>query len=140
MLMNDIEYFSDEYIELIYIILISWNMNSRGAKLAEYDVFCDSIRSNKEVIYRLQDQNLETAKIDTIKKYLWKLFENLSLVAPGKPKFVTYTKTFHFLFPELFPPMDRAYTLKFYYGHTNLPKKDERQFKKPLIFFVIFRH
>lgn len=30
---NEVDIFSDEYLELVYTTLIAWNMNGRGAKL-----------------------------------------------------------------------------------------------------------
>ena len=35
--------FSDHFIELIYATLISWNMNQRGAKLSDFEIFKNSL-------------------------------------------------------------------------------------------------
>jgi hypothetical protein len=39
--------YSHEFIELVYVTLSAWNMNSRGAKLNDFDLFKESIIKNK---------------------------------------------------------------------------------------------
>jgi hypothetical protein len=54
----------------------------------------------------------------------------LKLVANGKPKLVTFSKTLHFFLPDLVVPIDRKYTLQFFYGSTYVPKSDQKQFQR----------
>ncbi len=132
--------FSDSYLELIYTTLIAWNMDGRGAKLEEINIFKNSIRENKEDIIQLRKFKLST--LDQIEKeksleILKKLFCNLKLTQT-KSKLVTFSKTLHFLLPELIVPIDRKYTLDFFYGNGMLPtsKEDKENCEKQ---FYIFR-
>jgi hypothetical protein len=60
---------SDEYIELMYVILVAWGMNSRGAQLNAFDSFRATLLENKDRIQKLRDQNicLETIDFDSKK-------------------------------------------------------------------------
>jgi len=131
--------FKKSYIELIYVTLAAWNMNSRGAKLSNFNKFYSSILKNKKAIislsrYSLQD--LSTNQLNNnVLPILEKLFYDLNLVGNSKngnekPRLVTFSKTLHFLLPKLVPPIDRKYTLNFFYGNVSINKKLSLQFKK----------
>ena len=47
----------------------------------------------------------------------------------SKSKIVGVSKTLHFLLPKLFPPMDRRYTMNFFYGHFNYYNNPSKEFK-----------
>jgi len=130
--------FSDSFIELVYVTLSAWNMNSRGAKLAPFHQFKESLLKNKFLLTKLKNKKLGyknkhelQSDLDIFKE----LFYKLDLVGKNKPRLVTFSKVMHFIFPELTFPIDRAYTLNFFYGHTNLSKDLEKQFE---IFSSIF--
>jgi hypothetical protein len=120
--------FTDEFIELIYVTLSAWNMNSRGAKLEAFETFKKSITNNKSKILSLDNvfiENISEKDFSLLKQ----LFIDLKLTAHKKPKLITFSKTLHFLLPNLVVPIDRKYTLNFFYGNTNIPKNDDRQFE-----------
>jgi len=122
--------FTEEFIELTYTTLIAWNMNQRGAKLSDYEVFKKSIFEHKETIQSLQNFRIETlSDITHVKDVIKFLLKNLQLVANGKPKLVTFSKTLHFFLPDLLMPIDRSYTLQFFYQNTNFQKDDDTQLK-----------
>lgn len=130
------EKFSDKFIELVYTTLISWNMNQRGAKLSNYDVFKNSILQNQKTIRLLRDYRIESFhQYEFIIERLKTLFKNLQLVDHDKPKLVTFSKTMHFFLPHLLMPIDRSYTLQFFYRNTNFEKVHEVQIK---IYLEIF--
>jgi len=122
--------FSDEYLELIYTTLISWNMNGRGAKLNDFILFKNSIKEQKSKINSLKKYKIETLNEDNKKRVLEiidSLFKDLDLVGKSwtgnkiKSKLVTFSKTLHFLLPNLIIPIDRKYTMNFFYGNTDIP-------------------
>lgn len=122
--------FSEENIELIYVTLSAWNMNSRGAKLSDFIDFKKSLLLHKKEIETLKNVKLgEMNEEDALQIYpkIKQLFHELNLVQRGKPKLVTFSKTMHFLLPNLIMPIDRTYTLNFFFGHTNLNKDEEKQ-------------
>jgi len=136
--------FTDKYIELIYTTLSAWNMNSRGAKLANFDVFLKTLQSNKHKIIPLSKFKLHNLdNPEEILAKLHELFDCLELVGTNhngdsKPLLVTFSKTMHFLLPDLIVPIDRSYTLKFFYNNTLVPKLRSKQFNKFMQLFKLF--
>jgi hypothetical protein len=120
--------FTEKFIELTYTTLIAWNMNQRGAKLSEYEIFKNSLIEHKERIRSLErfriEKNLDGRELTNEIEFL---FKNLKLVSIDKPKLVTFSKTLHFFLPNLLMPIDRSYTLHFFYNSTNVPKDDVKQ-------------
>jgi len=119
--------FSDEFIELVYTTLTAWNMNQRGAKLAKFDLFKQSILDNKDTIQSLEKYRIEELDsiTDAIEKPIRALFKKLDLVET-QSKLVTFSKTLHFFLPNLLMPIDRAYTLRFFYKNYSEANADEQ--------------
>jgi len=131
--------FSDEFVELVYTTLIAWNMNQRAAKLSDFDLFKESLFENKDTIHQMEKYRIEELEsIVPIEKPIRLLFEKLNLVAVRKPKLVTFSKTLHFFLPDLLMPIDRTYTLLFFYNHYNIADNDE-QIQKYLYVLEQFR-
>lgn len=132
--------FSDEFIELAYTTLIAWNMNQRGAKLSEFKTFKKSLLEHKKQIESLRQYRIEKlTNTNGLTEKIKYLFDNLQLVYTGKPKLVTFSKTLHYFLPNLLMPIDRSYTIKFFYGNTYIPKGDNQQFKMYSDIFQQFR-
>lgn len=122
-------FLSDKYIELMYITLHAWNMNSRGACLVGYKQFKDSIRKHEDRIRKLSYQRIESVSLASVKDDIKYLFNNLSVVSKTqKSRFVAMSKTLHFLCPNLLIPMDRKFTLQIYGGTAD--GTIEAQFRK----------
>ena len=132
--------FSNTFIELIYVTLSSWNMNSRGAKLSDFNIFKKSIIQNKSNIIRLSKykiNRLSRKDYGYVLGILKELFYKMKLVGKNnnkrnseKPRLVTFSKTMHFLLTDLVVPIDRKYTLNFFYNNMSINKKLDLQFKK----------
>ncbi len=122
------DYLSDEYIELLYVVLVAWGMNLRRASLSDFNVFHDSLIENKELIESLRNERLETVDLEGIRGQVYKLYARLNLVGNNASKFVTFSKTLHLLLPNLFVPMDRTYTLSYYSSY--FPKDMDKHFEK----------
>lgn len=108
-------------------------MNSRGAKLQDEKIFYKAIMDNKSDIdrvkkFHLQDFCNENKTIE-IGNITSNLFEKLELTKNSK--FVTLSKTLHFLHPQLMIPMDRTYTANYFHDFrmpdipSNLKKQSE---------------
>ncbi|MDR1787157.1 MAG: hypothetical protein LBR16_01700 [Treponema sp.] len=83
---------SYEFIELVYVTLSAWNMNSRGARLSDFSVFEKSLLNNADRLKKLDGQKINmltvnTVLLDTLKE----LFFNLELVTKDKPALVTFS-------------------------------------------------
>ena len=126
--------FDKEFIELVYVTLSAWNMNSRGAKLNDIEEFESSIIENRAIFDKIYDKTILDLRSKEIEDCLYKLFNDLKLVASNKPPLVTFSKTMHFFLPDLIVPIDRKYTLNYFYKRGDIPKEKEKQFK---IFFEV---
>lgn len=80
--------------------------------------------------------NLNNTEEQEIKDKLSILFDNFEVMVK-KAKLVGVSKALHHLLPDLVPPIDRKYTLHFFYGNTNYSEKDQKE--KFLAIFDKFR-
>lgn len=123
----------DPFYELVYATLVSWGMHrmgSGGAKMPDFSVFKSGIISQRDDILSLKDKNLATLHSDEIPSItadLWKIIQSLK-GSTTNARLVANSKTMHHLLPELVPPIDREYTLIFYYGRKNI--NEEMAFKQ----------
>ena len=119
-----------KFLELVYVTLISWNMNMRGARMVNSDTFVESIQGFSKNIFQLKDKELHLLSENEFEEVL-RLTKPLFLglkVMKSKSKIVGVSKTLHFLLPKLFPPMDRRYTMNFFYGHLNYFNDENKEF------------
>ena len=109
---------SNYFIELVYATLVSWDMNTRGAKMEYFDKFKEEIMKNKGEILELTQKRIERLSESEFVQVLTKLlfiYGNLHLMKTHS-RLVSNSKVLHFLLPELVVPMDRKNTLVFFYG------------------------
>lgn len=111
---------SDEFIVLVFETLEAFNMNTKGAKLSELSVFKKAIKKHTKTIQslvglKLEEVNKDDNTLSTAISSLFGLFDGHQLVQTASP-LVTFSKTMHFFLPDLFMPIDRKYTLQFFYG------------------------
>ncbi len=120
---------SDEFYILLYATLDSWGMNSRGAKLIELDLFIKNIKQNKNLFLELEKYNLSNIDVDELNQLLDTkialLYKNTKIINSRqtnlfvKDPLVVNSKLFHFILPKLFVPMDRKYTMSYFYRTVN---------------------
>ena len=134
--------YEEYFIELLWATLDAWNMNSRGAQLVDINDFKTNL--NKYAIdieslkkYSIEDLSEKNDKAEKIFNQLKNLFENLKLTNT-KTKLVTFSKTMHFLLPNLIVPIDRKYTLKFFKLNIINAKYEFRLFKNIESAFGLF--
>jgi hypothetical protein len=126
---------SDEFVESLYATLTAWGlhrMGRRGAKLRELPEIMQTFRAQEEAIRNIQSlsiTDMPIADLPAIVSKLWTILRALR-VGAGKTKIVANSKALHHLLPDLVPPIDRAYTLRFFYDNTTLSKGDEVAFKE----------
>jgi hypothetical protein len=117
-------------------------MNQRGARLSTFVIFKQSLLTHREKIESLKEYRIEkltdTSALD-LKEKIKYLYDNLQLVDIGKPKLVTFSKALHYFLPNLLMPIDRSYTIKFFYRNTHIPKDDDKQFEMYWNIFQQFR-
>ena len=112
-------FMSERHVEMLYATLTAWGLHRMGdakAKLTEWDKFRDSLLSQSDALrqflpYRMiQLHEKEYSKIISELKPYYKKF-NLSI---SGATVVVNAKALHHLFPELIPPIDRQYTIRFF--------------------------
>jgi len=106
-------------IEILYATLVSWDMNSRGAKMKDFDDFRNNLQANANGFQAVETaaNGFTWANRGAVVHALSSLYDRLSLMQTNG-KLVSNSKALHFVFPALCPPMDRTNTLKKLYGHT----------------------
>jgi len=125
----------DEFFESMYATLTAWGMHrmgSGGAKLVELPELKESFRQQAEQIRQVEDLHIwEIEKQDILKitRLLWDIIHGLR-VGIGRTKIVAGSKALHHLLPDLVPPIDRQYTIRFFYHHTTLNQGDEKAFNE----------
>lgn len=110
----------DHNLEILYAVLVSWDMNSRGAKMKYFDEFKGSLISCCTEFEAIE-KKLETFDItqeDEMLRLLKNAYSNLELMKT-KGRLVSNSKCLHFLFPSLCMPMDRVNTLQYLFNSTN---------------------
>lgn len=106
-------------IEMLYATLVSWDMNGRGAKMKDYADFRNNLQGNVNAFQAVEvaANNFSWTIRGAVVHALSNLYDQLMLMKTNG-KLVSNSKTLHFVFPALCPPMDRTNTLQKLYGHT----------------------
>ncbi|TFG11203.1 MAG: hypothetical protein EU535_07520 [Promethearchaeota archaeon] len=125
---------NDHYFEYIYATLATWGMDRlfKSASLQEFHKFKQSAIHHKELLEKLASfkiNQLDEKSLKEIKKDILELFNNL-IIMRSDSKIVGLSKTLHHFLPELILPIDRKYTINFFYkdnlkGYPNINKNDE---------------
>ncbi|MBI3194208.1 MAG: hypothetical protein HYZ34_07055 [Ignavibacteriae bacterium] len=116
------EYLSDYHIKLIYTTLIAWNMNSRGAKLFGYKKFRNGILKIRNLFQDLRSlyiEKLSSQEFEETFIKIKKIYSSLK-ISKTKTQLISFSKTLHFLLPNLIMPIDRKHTIKFFYNRRNI--------------------
>lgn len=120
---------NDYFIELIYATLVSWDMNTRRAKMTYFDTFKEQIKQNMEGIIELSKYKLNELtekQFNIFQKKIMNIYSNLN-VMKSRSKLVANSKILHFLLPNLIIPIDRNNTLMFFYSNKNASDNKFRQ-------------
>jgi hypothetical protein len=97
-------------------------MGPRGAKLVEFSKFVRGFKSMRERIRQIETlalKNVASTDLDRVRDQVWEIISNLA-VGVGETRIVSGSKALHHVLPELVPPIDREYTLRFFFNHKNL--------------------
>ena len=126
---------SDQFLDYLYATLASWGMHRMGpggAKLADISQIKDSLVHQEASIREVQSLSMCTipsAHVSHVTSAVWDILDSLRVGTSGT-KLVANSKALHHLLPALVPPIDRSYTLRFFYDNTTLSKGDEATFKE----------
>jgi len=130
----------DLFFDYLYATLTAWGLHRMGpglAKLAELEDIKESFRKLKGQISKLQCveiTSIHDSNITPVTSDLWEVLAS-TRVSISKTKIVANSKALHHILPDLMPPIDREYTLRFFYNHTTLNQGDEVAFKEIYPYF-----
>lgn len=113
----------ENFIELMYATMGCWDMNTRRAKMKDFDVFENNLVNIKELCKNLSGYSLDNIleeNMATVKKSLGNLYDELDFMI-SKARLVANSKILHFVLPDLVMPMDRN-TLAFFFSNSTESK------------------
>ena len=127
----------DMFFDYLYATLTSWGLHRMGpgyTKLNDIEKIRTSIRMQEENILELAPYRIDNIKNDQVvfvALKIWSVIENLQ-IGVGETKIVSGSKALHHILPDLIPPIDGQYTLRFFYNNrgTALSQGDEIAFKE----------
>jgi hypothetical protein len=105
-------------------------MGDTKAKLVDFPVMVSSFREQASTINELASLricDLPPEQVPDVAVQIWSVLSRLS-IGIGETKIVAGSKALHHLLPELVPPIDREYTIRFFYQHKTLSRGDQSTF------------
>lgn len=125
----------ERFLEYVYAVLPSWGMHRMGpqpAKVAEFGDLVASLHAAApmlEELWPLHLARLPPGSVDEVAGRVWRVMAGLRASRSGT-QIVAGSKTLHHVLPDLVPPIDRQYTVRFFTGGTALPAGDQRAFTR----------
>ena len=122
-------------VDSLYATLTAWGlhrMGKNGSKLVEHDIFQDSLKRFAPMLDELRDVRLldiDRERASVIGERLSGLINTIKISNTGT-QLVAGSKTLHHLLPGLVPPIDRNYTLRFFYSEFR--ERSEKQPQVPI--------
>ena len=122
------------FLESLYATLTAWGMHRMGpggAKLADFNDFKKGFQSQQSAIRTVENVLLRDAQPEQVANLGRQIMDIISklTVGVGQTKIVSGSKALHHVLPELVVPIDREYTLRFFYGHKTLTRGDVASFE-----------
>lgn len=112
-------FLSYRHLEMIYATLASWGMHRMGetkTKIYDFQTFSNSIMINSEILNLLKTKKMHQCTITeygNIIGLLKPVFETMK-VSISESAIVANSKVLAHILPELIPPIDRQYTVRFF--------------------------
>jgi len=125
----------ESFFDYLYATLTAWGLHRMGpvaAKLVNLEEMKKSFRSQEQGLHDLEFlriTDISERSVTSIVSKLWVILHGLK-VSISRTKIVANSKALHHVLPDLMPPVDRQYTLRFFYNHTTLNEADEAVFRE----------
>jgi hypothetical protein len=130
----------EPFLESLYATLTAWGlhrMGPGGAKLVDFPVMVESFGELERQIASLSSLavwRLGSDQVETVGGRIWDVISALR-VGSGETRIVSGSKALHHLLPELVPPIDREYTLRFFFNNKSLYQGDRAAFHEMFPYF-----
>ena len=130
---GDVDFLGDRHLEMLYATLTAWGMHRMGdaettkTKLTNWNVFSSSIRAQVQVLERVRSVDmvrLSEREYDEVVASLSGCYRALKLSMSDATIVVNSKALFHLL-PQLIPPIDRQYTVRFF-SHPSVQWRDSK--------------
>lgn len=113
---------SDKCIEILYATLAAWDMNTRAAKMENFQEFRHNLQKNRKLFAEaekyLPKEPWKTPSGRATALFFLLAINNEMKLMRGDSKIVCNSKCLHFFFPNLCPPIDRG-TFTLFFGNIN---------------------
>jgi hypothetical protein len=129
----------DTYLDALYATLTAWGLHRMGpgnTKLRDIEEIRRNLILNTERIRALEQLRLSTVPIhetERVAERIWAVLRSLK-VSRAKALLVANSKALHHVLPALVPPIDREYTLQFFFATKSVDGREEEAFR------VMFPH
>jgi hypothetical protein len=116
------------HLEYVYATLASWGMHRMGkggSKMQRFDIFRRSVEPLRDKIADAQQftpQHMDPERWVVLSQ----IFQGIKVMASGT-SLVGNSKVMHHMMPNIVPPIDREYTLRYLRGNTNITNDLDRE-------------
>jgi hypothetical protein len=118
------------HLEYVYATLASWGMHRMGkggSKMLPFEAFRASVAPLKDKIIQAQGFRADAMQTEHW-ALLEEIFKGIRMMASGT-MLVGNSKVMHHMMPNIVPPIDREYTLRYLRGNTNISNDPEREWR-----------
>ena len=125
----------DQFFDYLYATLTAWGMHRMGpgnTKLVNMSDLKETFHKQKERIRDIQSITIcqvPQTDVSALTLQIWEILDGLQ-IGIGKTKIVASSKALHHLLPSLVPPIDREYTLNFFFNNKTLKQEGGDEFKE----------
>jgi len=126
---------NNSFIESLYATLTAWGMHRMGpgnAKLVNFPLLVESLKELHQPIKQASSftlLGLNPGELEHVSERVWVLISDLK-IGQGLTKIVAGSKALHHVLPELIPPIDREYTIRFFFHNKNLSQGGQTAFRE----------
>lgn len=123
------------FLESLYATLTAWGMHRMGpgnTKLVDFKLLVDGFGQLEQAIRKLsifRIVDLRSDEIGQVSDQVWAIISKL-MIGQGETKIVAGSKALHHVLPDLVPPIDREYTIRFFFHHKSLSQGDHAAFQE----------
>lgn len=118
----------DRFFEYVYATLASWGMHRMGdtpTKLCEFSEFTAQVRQHESALVEMEGLSLWTCDPNRSPSQISAIVDLVDSmrISMSRAHLVANTKVLHHVLPNLLPPVDRQYTLKYFGLSPELPSQ-----------------
>lgn len=126
---------NERFLEYLYATLATWGLHSmKGPYMKSFNDFKNEVEQIADKLDEIKDITLDNWQaIDQNKNIILDDIFAVPRITKSEreseegPILVANSKLLHHLHPNLFPPIDRKYIIKFFYNRTNHPNSIDKQ-------------